>query len=179
MMSLRTVSIVICVGILAALPLAAKEKDADPAAPKIFRDVVDCRKIAADTERLACYDQHVASLETAQQKKELYVADKEEVETSRRKLFGLTLPRIRIFGGDNEADSEIDEIETTITTARSGSQGHTFILEDGAVWVQADSQYIGVNPKAGNKIKIKKAALGSYMAKVENGRSFRIKRINN
>jgi hypothetical protein len=179
MSRLRAVSIATFALILATVPAGAKDKDEAKVAPKIFQDVVDCRKIAADAERLACYDSKVASLESAQQSKQLYIADKEEVKKSRRGLFGLALPDLGIFGGDDEDEADEDvikQIEAVIKSVRSSSTGYIFTLEDGAVWAQTEDRYPGITPKAGQKILIKRAAMGSYTGSVEGRPSFRIKR---
>lgn len=179
MSRLRAVSIATFALCLAAVPAGAKDKDEAKVAPKIFQDVVDCRKIEADAERLACYDNKVASLETAQQSKQLYIADKEEVKKSRRGLFGLPLPDLGIFGGDDEDEKDEDvikQIEAVIKSVRSSSTGYVFTLEDGAIWGQTEDRYPGITPKPGQKILIKRGAMGSYMGSIEGRPSFRIKR---
>lgn len=146
-------------------------------APKVFKDVLDCRTIADSTARLSCYDTSVAKLDTAQNNKELYVADKEQVQETNKGLFGFSLPRVKIFGGQDDPN-EVKEIDAVIASVREGQRGWVFTLEDGAKWVQTDNVYIGTNPKSGQKIHIKKGALGSFFGKVQDGIGFRIDRQN-
>jgi hypothetical protein len=101
------------------------------------------------------------------------------VKESRKGLFGFSLPKIKIFGSGDDDKNEIKEIDAVVAKMRQSQNGWVFTLEDGAIWRQTDGIYIGTNPKIGSKIHIKKAALGSYMGKVENGVSFRIARVNN
>jgi hypothetical protein len=145
--------------------------------PKIFTDVTDCRKIADASERLACFDRTVATLETAQRAKDVYIADKATMAETRRGLFGFNLPRVRIFG-DNDLGEDVKSIEAKIRSVSPGQKGYVFILEDGAKWAQTDGAYMD-RPKAGSTIRIRRAALGSYMASIEGRVGFRIERLNN
>lgn len=175
----RAVSAVLFIACVSDAPLAAKERTMVKATPKIFQDVVDCRKIGIESERLACYDRNVAALEVAEQSKQVYVADKEEVKKSRRGLFGFSIPDLGLFGGDDADDGKIDSIEATIRSAHEIGGKYTFTFDDGAVWAQTEVGYLGLVPKPGQKILIKRGAIGSFVGKVEDGRAFRIKRINN
>lgn len=144
--------------------------------PEVFTNVVKCRAIADDAERLACFDAAVGRLETAQASEELVVVTRDQVEETRRGLFGLTLPKIRLFG-DDEAD-EMKELRATIASfGQSPRGGWVVTLEDGAVWEQSDNTYVG-RPKVGEEIVIRRAALGSFMAKIDGGVAFRIQRRN-
>jgi hypothetical protein len=156
---------------------AAKDDALQQEAPTVFKNVVECRKITDASQRLICYDANVEKLEQAQSSKDLYVIDKAQAKQSRKGLFGFQLPKIKIFGDDDDKD-EIKEIDSTIAAMRQGKGGWTFTLEDGATWQQTDGIYIGTSPKIGRKIHIKRAALGSYMGKVEGGVAFRIVRQN-
>lgn len=145
--------------------------------PKIFTDVTDCRKIADAAQRLACFDRTVATLDTAQRSKDVYIADKATMAETRRGLFGFNLPRVRIFG-DDDLGSDVKSIESTIRAVTPGQRGYIFILEDGAKWAQTDGAYMD-RPKPGSKIRIRRAALGSYMASIAGRVGFRIERLNN
>ena len=50
-------------------------------------------------------------------------------------------------------------------------------LDDGATWVQTDGAYINT-PKPGAKVHIKRGALGSYLANVNGGLGFKVRREN-
>lgn len=162
-------------GLAAAVPASAQEIP-KTATPKLFEDVVNCRAIQDSAERLACYDRGVAALDTAQKSNELYVADKAAMKEARRGLFGFSLPKLKIFGDQDLG--ELDELETTIAAVSSGQRGYIFTLADGARWMQTDKKYMD-RPKIGAKIRIKKAALGSYMANIEKRTGFRIERMAN
>lgn len=154
------------------------------AAPAMAQDrakhlerVVDCRKIADANERLACYDKTVAALDEAEAKKEIVVVDKEQVREARRSVFGLKLPRIRLFGDDDPAN-DIDEIETEVASITMQSDGRVFFtVTDGARWRQTDNRTV-VAVKAGHKVTLKKGALGSYFAAFKGRIGIKVERVN-
>ncbi len=156
-------------------------KDAPQPRPEIFRKLVDCRSVADNAARLACYDAQVARLDEAESRKELVVVDKEQVKKARKGLFGLSLPDLGgVFGtGDDEEDENgLSEIQSTIKAALTGKTGKwTIILEDGAKWVQTDTTAIRA-PKPGQPVIIRKGALGSFVAKVNDLRAFKVVRVN-
>jgi hypothetical protein len=165
-----------------ASPADAQELDrrkALTAPPAIYTDLVACKDIVESTARLACYDEKVAALQTAQSTNQVVIADREQVREARRGLFGLTLPRIKLFDGDGDEGDQIEAIEGTIQTARTIRGGKWLIkLEDGAVWQQTDQPRSTMRrPKPGDTIIVERAALGSFLAKVNDGRGFKVKRV--
>ena len=164
--------------ILASPALAKDDKEAQlTKPPAIYTELVACKTIADAQQRLACYDEKVVALETAQTNKQVVIADREQVKEARRGLFGLSLPRIKLFGGGNDEGADISQIESTITSIRQLRGGKLVLsLEDGATWQQTEVRSMR-RPRKGDPIVIKRAALGSYTAKVKDGRSFKVKRI--
>ena len=165
--------------LLLAGPSAAQDKSGLSGArtPRVFTDVLQCRALADSAQRLACFDRTVGTLAQAQQSKDLVVADKEAIREARRGLFGFSLPKVKIFGDDDMAE-EVKAIETTIKAVSQGQRGYIFTLQDGARWAQQDGAYMD-RPKAGSKIRIRRAALGSYMGSIEGRVGFRIERLSN
>ncbi len=144
--------------------------------PKVFGDVIACTTISEPSQRLACYDSTLAKLKTAQQNKELFVTDWKQIQKTQKGLFGFSLPKVRIFG--DVSGEEIVSISGKILQVRQGPKGWIFELEDGAVWAQTDSRYSGLSPNTGQTLHVKKAALGSFMARVDSGSAFRAERLN-
>lgn len=166
---------------LAAMALSAPawsktQPLATAAPPKIFQDVIECRAITDAARRLACFDRSVGALATAQQSRDLYVADKDAVREARRGLFGFNLPKMRIFS-DDDMEKDVDSIESTIAAVVQGPKGYIFTLKDGARWRQTDGGYMD-KPKIGATIRIKRAALGSYFGSIGKNPGFRIERVN-
>ena len=83
---------------------------------------------------------------------------------------------MKLFENDDLGE-DVKSIETTIKAVAQGSRGYIFVLEDGARWAQTDGAYMD-KPKVGAKIRIRKAALGSFMGSIEGRVGFRIERLN-
>lgn len=168
---------IICAVVASALPAASVAQPSQrEAVPAAFARTVQCRAVADPAERLACYDREVAALEQAERANEIRVVDRQQVNRTRRSLFGLTLPDLSIFGGDEDAMSEIN---STIRGAAQDPSGKFIItLEDGARWQQIDSRNVNIEPRAGHTIRIRRAAMGSYMANINRQRAIRVRRMN-
>jgi hypothetical protein len=162
--------------LIAIQPAFAKDKEEETKRAVPVQQLYDCRAIADADQRLACFDRTVAALEVAEAKREVTIADKETVKKTRRGLFGFSLPRIGLFGGDDDAE-EIKEIEAVVKSASIDRSGkYRIVMEDGAVWQQIDTTRLPREPKPGQKVKIRVAAMGSYFANVDGQRAIRMKR---
>jgi hypothetical protein len=147
------------------------------APPAAFARAVQCRTIADAQQRLACYDREVAALEQAERTAEIRVVDRQQVRRTRRTLFGLDLPDVDLFGGgDDDAVSEVNSTLRSVT--QTGLGKWIFELEDGARWVQIDSLNISPDPRAGHTIRIRRGAIGSFLANVNGRRAVRVRRQN-
>ena len=160
---------------LTATPLSAADKPAHSRAPA-FQRLVDCRSVKDSAERLACFDREVAALDTAERTSEIVVVDKEQVRKTKRGLFGLSLPNIKLFG-DNDNSEEVAQIESRIASASEGVDGWTIRLEDGTVWRQTGTDPFYRTPKAGLAAIVKRGALGSFVIRVGGSPGVKVKRI--
>lgn len=71
----------------------------------------------------------------------------------------------------------VSHIAAKIATVRSLGYGKWQIgLDDGAQWMTTEAITAG-NPKAGQAIELRRAAMGSFMGKIDGGRAVRMKRI--
>lgn len=162
--------------LMLAAPALAKDDDESAKRAAPVQKIYDCRAIADDAARLACFDASVAELAVAEEKKEIRFADKALVKETRRGLFGFSLPRIGLFGGDGE-EEEVKEIEAVVKSASIDRSGkYRIVMEDGAVWQQIDTTRLPREPKPGQKVKIRIASMGSYFANVNDQRAIRMKR---
>lgn len=146
--------------------------------PPAFNSLVNCRSIAAAAERLACFDRAVAAIDAAEARKELVIVDREQINKTRRSVFGLALPNLGIFGDSGTAGEPEAKVEGKIKrvwTAPDGKWG--FEMDDGARWVQLDSRNFAIDPKPGQSIVIRRAAMGSYLANVNKQTAIRVKRV--
>lgn len=145
--------------------------------PPAFSSLVNCRAIAQPTERLACFDRAVAAMDAAEARQDLVIVDRQQINRTRRSLFGLSLPNLGIFGDASPEAAAEASIEGKIKRSWLTGDKWNFELEDGARWVQIDSRNLSADPKAGQAIVIRRAALGSYLANVNKQTAIRVKRV--
>jgi hypothetical protein len=161
---------------LIAAPAAAADKPKQ-APPAVVQKLLDCRALTDSAVRLACLDAGVAALAGAVENRDVLVADKEEVKKARRGLFGADKDEVA-EGEKKDERGALTEIEATITAARpSRTAGWRFVLDDGSTWLQTDAIGFRRDPKPGMKIRIRRAAMGSYLANVEGQLAVRVKRV--
>lgn len=165
--------------LLALLPVsaAARERNNESAQrPELFEALVRCRAITDDAARLQCFDAAAAALERAAERRDVVVVDRSQVRESRRRLFGLPLPRLPVFGGDDD-EEEVSSIESNITSAHQIEYGRWVIqLEDGSTWEQTDNNLIAGRPRSGQPVRVNRGALGSYMMRVNGQPGVRVRR---
>lgn len=168
----RAVIFASCAAMVSTGASAAQPRSTAP--PEVFTRVTECRQIVDPTERLACYDRAVAALAGAQARQQVVVVDQEQIRQTRRGLFGLDLPNIgRLFSHEEG----LREITAKLRSADLGGNGRwVFTLEDGSVWRATESRPFSREPRAGMQIRIRQAALGSYMANIAGQRAIRVTR---
>jgi hypothetical protein len=147
--------------------------------PESYSAVTRCRTITDKEARLACFDAAVAKLETAIDKRDLVVVDREHIRQTKKTLFGLSLPDLNLFGGAGKDMDEISAIDGVVGGARMDENSAWILqLEGGATWRQIDSRPLALAPRRGSKVVIKKAALGSYMMRVDGQPGIRVRRVS-
>ena len=178
MRTLLMAAALIAAGGVAAGAKQPKGVEALPGRPAAFDALVKCRAIAEDAARLRCFDQASAALQQATERRDVVIVDRAQVRQARRTLFGIDLPRLPFFGGgDGDKADEVTQIDGIIASAFQNGNGRWVVrLEDGGIWAQIDDNPISVWPKAGQKVTIKRAALGSYMMRINGQAGVRAKR---
>jgi hypothetical protein len=164
---------------------AALAADAPKPRAAALQALVECRKVADPAQRLTCYDAAAGGLEAAEAAGDVVIVDRAQVQEAQRAAFGFNfrMPAFLTGGGGDDAEAEkrgvvLDTLETTAVEARQVNGKWYIVLADGAIWRQTDNEVINSPPKAGSKITIKRAALGSYFLSVGGQRSVRAKRDN-
>jgi hypothetical protein len=170
---------ILALAVLAALAPAsasAKPKAQDPRSNALIQGLSACRGIADEKARLACYDAASERLAQAVESKELVVLDRQEINQTRRSLFGFSVPNIPLFRG--EGGEQSSQLEAVIAGASSLGSGRWQIrLEDGAIW-QTNESWLGLaDPRPGQKIVIKRGTLGNYFLRIDGQRGIRGKRV--
>jgi hypothetical protein len=150
--------------------------------PETFEALVHCRAIAEAAARLQCFDTAAAALEQAAERRDVVVVDRAQVRESRRRLFGLALPQLPIFGGGDNGrdhdDEEIAQIESTVASAVRNDLGQWQVrLQEGGTWVQTDFNLLAVPPRNGQAVVVHRGALGSYMMRVGHQPGVRVRRV--
>lgn len=156
-------------------PVAAQ--DAQTNNITLVDKVAACRAIQEPQARLACFDSTTRALDDARRGGELVVLDREEVRERRRSLFGFQLPRVNLFGRRDDApEEEIEEIDSVVQTLSPSGRGRwVFGLQDGSKWTTlAPSKF---DPAIGERMRIKRAALGSYLGSFGGRTAVRVQRL--
>ncbi|MBS0363457.1 MAG: hypothetical protein JSR98_18945 [Proteobacteria bacterium] len=163
----------------AATPvLAAPAPASAPERAQQLQSLLDCKKIADPTQRLACYDKAATVLDEAEAKGDVVVVNREQARKVRKQAFGFSLPSISLFER-GEKTEDIAATESTIAEARRLPTGRWQIklADGGGTWVQIDATEIPIDPKVGDRVKIRKASLGSYQMAVGNQREVKVHRV--
>jgi hypothetical protein len=146
--------------------------------PELFDKLLACRGVADSAQRLACYDQSVGAMEEAEKKKDIVVVDRKEIRETKKSLFGFTMPKFGLLSGDKEDDKdEVKEINGVVETARvvGGGDWSLRLASDAGTW-DTDGSLIA-DPRPGDKVHIKKAALGSYLGSVGINHGVKFRRV--
>ncbi|MCP5384290.1 MAG: hypothetical protein H6920_07185 [Sphingomonadaceae bacterium] len=179
-MKLRLCRILLVSAPLTMLPLTstlAQEQPSTAAETNYLESLKACQNITSDAERLECYDEAVGRVVTASDEGEVRLVDRDDVEKTRRGLFGFTLPKLRLFGDGEEG--EMDLLESKVTRVIS-VRGDTvvFEIEEGSVWRMTDAPARVIRRlEVGAPVVFKKAALGTYFIRVDGLTGIKGKRI--
>jgi hypothetical protein len=169
--------------VLAAFLAAAAVGVAGDAPPEAAsgagtKPLLACRSVVDVSARLACFDREAAAFEQGLASRQLLVIRPSEIRNARRSLFGFSLPRLPLFGGDSEEEEEAREIAAKVDSARALGNGKWRIkLDSGAVWETTESVPDYVVPEPGANVRIRKAALGTYLMNIGAERAVRARRI--
>jgi hypothetical protein len=163
--------------LLAVSPAHAAPTKSASVRAQVLQGVVDCRKLTADAERLACYDRTTAVLDEAEKKGDVVVVDKAQVREVRRQAFGFSLPSLTLFNRESK-DETLEQLEAVIDTVSENGMGRFVITTtEGATWVQTDGD-LSMPPKKGQPLTLKTGMMGSYFCKVNHQPAVRCKRQN-
>lgn len=158
------------------LPVAA----AGPIFPErsaVVDAVIRCRALPGDKERLRCFDAAVRAFDGAIAARSVVVVDSAKIEQDRRARFGERRRAAELPTLQDQAGNKLESLTSTISqVARSGDGGWIFTLADGSRWQQTDGQGFAVAPRTGDKVVVKRAALGTYKLGVGRQPAVRVRR---
>lgn len=146
-------------------PAAAQDEDR----VEYLELLKNCQGEAADAARLACFDEAVSRMLKANEEGDLQVVDRADVRETRRKFFGLSIPDLGIFKKRDENDiEEIEVLQSVIAGASRTRDGWLIETAEGAVWQIDEVPKRLMDPKPGQSVEFRKAALGSYFIGINN-----------
>ncbi|WP_051272732.1 hypothetical protein [Sphingomonas phyllosphaerae] len=146
--------------------------------------LLGCRALPEGAERLACFDRTAAALSTAIADRDLVVTDRQQRAAIAKNEFGrpagAAVAVERKADGAEPARAAVPaRIDATIARAAQLANGRwSIVLDTGARWQQADDRIFARDPRAGMKITITRAALGSYLGKVDGQIAVRLRRVD-
>ncbi len=144
--------------------------------PVTVQQLLGCRSIADAAQRLACYDRQSTVLSTAIASRDVVVIDKARASAAKRSLFGFSVPNFGgLFGSGSDDIKQIEGVVAGVTNNADG--GWTLKLADGSVWTQVDDAPLGLPPRRGDKVVIKRGSLGSFYVEFAKQPGFKAKRI--
>lgn len=151
------------------------EQPTDRPSPESLTALRQCRELA-DANRLRCYDQAVGALDAAVSSGAVTIVGREEIQHTRRSLFGLRLPATPLLGDANKSGAA--SIATTIRAVQRFERDKWVLeLADGAVWQTTEGDTRSVEPRPNDAVTIRRGSLGSYILKWSSGRAQRAIRV--
>ena len=170
----------LALGSLGSAGARAQEKEPPPPRPAVVDALYACQQQADPAARLACYDQAVATIRTAEEERNVIFTDREQVREARRGLFGFGNIKLGgIFGGGDGDDDDMQQIDVplkSITVQRDGKL--LFGLADGSTWAQTDTTRPRLRELKAKSIQIRRGPLGSFIAELDGGTPLKVKRLN-
>ncbi len=153
-----------------AMPLSVQAQSVQAQSGETMVDPLQslaaCRDVVEPTARLTCFDREFAAFAQAREDKLIAVVDREEVRETRRALFGLPLPRLRLF--DRDGVAEVPETFTGTIKSVSSQRGGRFTIQiDDSVWQTTETGYFQTPPRVGQPATVTKGILGSFRLSVD------------
>jgi hypothetical protein len=143
--------------------------------PEVLAKVYACATIADSAERLACFDGAVAQMKTAETQGQFTAVDAAGVRQIEREAFGFSLPSLprltlpKMGGGGSASEPALTEALTMTIRSVGRMDGRTaFVMDNGQTWLQIDNEQNRFT-KAGERVTIKRAAMGSYLMDPDRG----------
>ena len=163
----------------AVLTLAGAQPSQTNAPPAALNSLLQCRSITDGAERLRCFDAAAARFQAATTSGDVLVVDRQQVQRTRRRLFGLPLPDFNLFGDGERAVEQPKSIEGEIAGVSNNPSGGGWVvtLSDGAVWAQTDNSSLVLEPRPGQKVVVNRGALGSFMMRINRQPGIRVRRV--
>ena len=146
-----------------------------PADAEVAKQLLACRSTSSDAARLACYDQATGALAKAEAAGDVVFVDRDHMQAVRREAFGLHMPSLSLF--PHAADRPLDKVTVALMSANRSAEGKWLMTtQEGAEWIQTDSEELESPPIKGSLLTVRSGALGSYFCKIDHEISVRCQR---
>ncbi len=141
----------------------------------------DCAEIGDNMQRLACFDKMAASLQLAEEKKEIVTIDAQAAKKIKKEAFGFHLPSLPKLGLPTiGADNKIDSVVLDVKSIGFVHNKYIITFENGQVWEQSGGR-LNYVPKGKLTATIKPKSMGSFVLSLHKGkttvRGLRVRRI--
>lgn len=146
------------------------------AEPEALTALYACAGIADVGARAACYDAATRNLKAAVQSGRVSVIADADLQALQKDVFGYAAPALPEMLAKNGGVQPITGIETTIAKLRGDTTA--FTLSNDQTWVQVDTTGNRAL-RVGDRVRIERRVLGSYLLIPQNGGgAVRVRRIN-
>ena len=170
----------ICIAVVAPAGVAsAKDITGDFISP--LTGLYVCAEMNDASERLACYDEMVASLKIAEERKEIVAIDAQAAKKIKREAFGFNIPSLPKLGLPKiGGDEKIDSVVLKVKSIKKQGRRYVIRFENGQIWEEVGG-HINYIPRGELTATIKPKSMNSYMLSLHKGkttvRGLRIRRI--
>ena len=146
--------------------------------------VYACAGISGAQERLACFDAAVAGLKQAEASGGVTVVTPEQKAAAAKQSFGFAeggaaAQKAQAAAVGAAPPPEQPDVVTVkiIEAVKARDNRHRFTLDNGQVWEQVETDKVQGIKTLPATAEIRKASLGSFMMKINDGRSIRVRRV--
>lgn len=170
----KLITLTVTVAVVCATSASARRAQ-DNGTPQSVDKLLACRQVADSAARLACYDGEIAKVATSLASKDLVVIDRERARAAGRSLFGFSIPN---FGGLLGSGGDVQSIDGKVSAvARNSDGGWMLQLDDGSSWSQTDDSILGLPPRKGDTVRVKRGVMGSFFLSVGGQPAMKAKRV--
>ncbi|WP_284359551.1 hypothetical protein [Candidatus Phycosocius spiralis] len=168
---------------------AQPSKSESPLAP-----IYACTEKLESSARLACFDAAVLSIQAKEAKSEIVTFDQQRIQKVRREAFGFSLPSLPRLGFPAIGAPEVKTgSEKSTATEEAALEEQVFVvsayrevggrimltLENGQTWQLNEADTFNAPRKTPFNVKIRTAALGSFILTVEGrNKGYRVRRLS-
>lgn len=150
-----------------------------------------CSSVTDGVKRLVCFDAAVVGLKQAETTGGVAVVDRAQIERAEKEAFGLATPSLSAIADSARASSTpipgaapgqtakaLDKVTFPVKSVAQGPDGqYRFTMQNGQVWRQTDGIRLPAIGKGPWQAEIRKAAIGSFMLKLDDRTSVRVRRM--